>query len=90
MDAILQWLPAIIAAATAVWTVATLSANHRAMADALAIFREANDKRHDSHEAIYRDHDTRLRAAEIAIVGLQVFDELQARRVRKEKEAEAE
>lgn len=87
MDELLKWLPALIAAGTAVWTVATLTANQRATTASTAVLQKAieerftaNDKRHDSHDNVQRDHDARLRAAENAITGLKVFDELQQRR----------
>lgn len=87
MDELLKWLPALIAAGTAVWTVATLTANQRAVGASMAVLQKAieerfvaNDRRHDSHEVVHKDHDARLRAAENAITGLKVFDELQQRR----------
>lgn len=87
MDELLKWLPALIAAGTGVWTVATLSAASRAAREATAVMRKAfeerfatSDKRHESHDSTHRDHDARLRAAENAITGLKVFDELQQRR----------
>lgn len=87
MDEVLKWLPALIAAGSCIWMVATLAANQRASAASTAVLQEslkerfsANDKRHDSHESTHRDHDARLRAAENAITGLKVFDELQQRR----------
>lgn len=76
MDEILKWLPALIAAGSAVWMVAQIKANQLASERR----HDASDKRHDSHDSTQRDHDQRLRAAENAITGLKVFDELQQRR----------
>lgn len=86
-EEILRWLPAMIAAGAAVWTVATISANQKASKVSQDQLRmvilerfAASDKKHESHDAVHKDHDARLRAAENAITGLKVFDELQQRR----------
>lgn len=70
MDAsFLQWLPAITTVAGIIWLIASMKANVR-----------ESDKRHESHDRQLSDHETRIRGAESAIVGLKVFDELQQRR----------
>lgn len=68
-DMVVKWLPAVIAAGSAVWMVATMRA-----------YQLVSDKRHDSHDRRLEEHDARLRMTEQGIVGLRVFDELQARR----------
>lgn len=69
MDQLLQWLPAIIAAGSAIWMVASMNANQAASAE-----------KHISHKTRLDEHEGRIRAAENAITGLKVFDELQSRR----------